>query len=71
MAVKRKKRLSERTVFDGIDPAEKLSWHVVSAWERTLSEIDADISRLTASRGAYVKLISEASALLRDANIKR
>lgn len=40
----RRKKLHERTVFDGIHPDEKLSWDVVFAWERTLSEIDAEIA---------------------------
>lgn len=65
--VVRKKKLSERTVFDGLHPAERLSWEVVFLWERTLSEIDAEIAKLTASRGAYVKLISEAARTLREA----
>lgn len=69
MAVRRKKKLSERTVFDGIHPDEILSWHVVFAWERTLAEIDAEIAKLTASRGAYVKLIAEAARTLRESEI--
>lgn len=71
MAVKRKPPLHERTVFDGIHPDEKLSWHVVAAWERTVAAIDDEIAKLTASRGAYGRLISEASKLLREAKIER
>lgn len=71
MVVKRKPPLHERTVFDGIHPDEKLSWTVVSAWERTVSEIDDQIAKLTASRAAYGRLISEASKVLRDAKIER
>ena len=73
MAVKRKPRkpLHERTVFDGIQPDERLSWEVVASWERTVAAIDDEIAKLTASRGAYGRLISEASKLLREAKIER
>lgn len=70
MAVRRK-ALHERTVFDGIHPDERLSWEVVGAWERTVAAIDDEIAKLQASRAAYGRLISEASKLLREANIDR
>lgn len=70
MAVRRKKP-HERTVFDGIDPDEPLSWVVVSAWERTVAAIDDEIAKLQTSRAAYGRLISEAGKLLRKAKIER
>lgn len=61
------KKLHERTVFDGLDPEEPLSWVLVSAWERTLAGIDDQIASFQRSRAAYVRLISQAFKLLRDA----
>lgn len=65
------KKVHERTVFDGLDPNQKLSWVVVAAWERAAAAIDDDIAKLQASRAAYGRLISEASARLRDAGINQ
>lgn len=70
MAVRRKK-FHDRTVLDGLDQDQPLSWVVVRAWERTAAEIDDQLAKLHASRAAYGRLISEASRVLREAKVDR
>ena len=57
----------ERTVFDGIEPNEKLSPRVVNvcsvlirAWEESLAERDEKIADLMKARAALVRNIAAA-----------
>ena len=50
----------ERTVFEGLAPDAVVCPELIAALESTMAQIDDDISRLMASRAAYVRLIRDA-----------
>lgn len=66
-------RRRERTVFDGIEPDDKLSPRVVNvspalidAWEKQVASIDDEIAQLHKARTAHVRGIAAARRKLTD-----
>lgn len=51
--------MKERTVFEGLAPNARVSAELISAWERTMADLDDEIASKMRSRAAYLRLIQQ------------
>lgn len=67
------KKRRERTVFDGIEPNDRLSPREVNicpalirAWEKDLARLNQQIEKLMDARAAHLRNLTEAKQFLAD-----